>query len=176
MRIIFCNTCERIYSLECLAYRKPSKVIVSFIISAPRTFQQLKPLFLELSFSVIHLPWWGLSLLPPPPLNVEHLMTHVSVSLLTFCLWDFDSPPCSPRPVLATSGVWSSLWVLSAYSYGVSSPGWGTIQLGGLPPYHWWPHREPYRGTEEKCEKFRQVVSCHPAQHPTPILPKVNGI
>lgn len=27
-------------------------------------------------------------------------MTLTSVSLLTFCLWDFDSPPCSPRPLL----------------------------------------------------------------------------
>lgn len=56
MRIIFGNMCERIYSLECLVYRKPLKVIISFIISAPRTFQQLKPLFLELNFSVIYLP------------------------------------------------------------------------------------------------------------------------
>lgn len=96
----------------------------------------------------------------------------LSPDILSLGLW---LPSLQPSPS-ATSGVWSSLRVLSAYSYGVSSPGWGTIQLGGLPPYHWWPHREPYRGTEEKCEKFRQVVSCHPAQHPTPTPPKVNGI
>lgn len=100
MSIIFCNTCERIYSLECCTYRKPSKVIISFIMSAPRTFQQLKPLIFGTQFLCYTSSLMGIVSLPPPPLNVEHLMTPVPVSLLTFCLWDFDSPPCNPHPVL----------------------------------------------------------------------------